>query len=84
MVYWHTLSLSKKNSIVKFLIFHFRIETHIFSDDSEGEVLRRLSEFNSLYRKLDKKYSKSGILVPPPPGLINKNILNNMKIIIDI
>ena len=51
----------------------------MFSKDCDGEVLRRLSEFNSLYRKLDKKYSNSGILVPPPPRITTNSILSNKR-----
>ena len=56
-----------------------RIESQIGSVNSpfgyqELLVYRKLSEFKTLYKKLDEKYSKSGFLVPPLPRMTSLNI----------
>ena len=57
----------------------FRIESQIGSTHfpfglQEFLVFRKLSEFKALHKKLEEKYSKSGVLVPPIPRMTSLNI----------
>ena len=38
-----------------------------------------MSEFQHLYHKLDEKYSKTGVIVPPSPRMTNINIFHTIK-----
>ena len=60
----------------------FRIETHLHSNQfgtQEFQVYRKLSDFTNLFNKLDEKFSRIGVIVPPPPRKTNLNIFYTIR-----